>query len=535
MTARGRRRAVAALSVSLGSGALLGAHDRAGPPLVLASLLGVAAARVVGRRAAGALAAEVPVIPGMVCSAETCGGPALTIVVPARNEAAAVPRLMADLGRQCHRSPDGRRAFEVVLVDDGSTDGTAAAAEEAACRAGVREAVRVVRVDAGSKGSALAMVPAELVRSTAVLVLDADARIPPGALCALARRMADVPAATGRRRSLNAPGDPWSEVQDDEQSLDGALQALRWRLGGAPEFRGNGMILRTTALADAGGWRPDVLTEDLELSTRLLLAGTRIAWAGDVEIWEDAAPDPRSFARQRLRWAEGSLRRLLEVDLAALARAPVPGAARLDAFASAGQVIAPPGIAGFLAGAVVAGRPRRALGLALVLGAAAWLVAHPVLTTAARLDADRRRGAAAPPEDAGSASPDHARRPRAPRIRGVLRAGGASRWPDPVAVRTARLTVYLAHWIPALVVALGRIAVSPGIGPFRGTPHPARIAAPWDPPTGPATAPASQDARVAAGAPAVAGLLDGPPPILPLATIPGGGSLGSHRVALDPR
>ena len=67
------------------------------------------------------------------------------------------------------------------------------------------------------------------------------------------------------------------------------------------------------ALEAVGGWSPTALTEDLELSTRLTAArrarGARAGGDGE----EQAVESVGALWRQRMRWAEGSLRRLMEL------------------------------------------------------------------------------------------------------------------------------------------------------------------------------------------------------------------------------
>lgn len=65
--------------------------------------------------------------------------PGITAVIPARNEAAVVGRTIRSLLAQDYAGP-----FSIVLVDDGSSDGTAGAAREAAASAGASERLRII-------------------------------------------------------------------------------------------------------------------------------------------------------------------------------------------------------------------------------------------------------------------------------------------------------------------------------------------------------------------------------------------------------
>ena len=211
-----------------------------------------------------------------------------------------------------------------------------------------------------------------------VVVLDADARIGPGFLRRLAAYVsAGADALTARRRMLDADAGWLAGAQGDEQTLDGEIQRGRWSLGGCSEFRGNGIVVRRDLLASVGGWRPEALTEDLDLSSRLAATlGITVAWAIDAEVWEEPVRSLDGLWRQRLRWAEGGLRRVLEHGPAVVSSPALGRYARLDFAAYAGQLCIPPVILGTVVGAVVRGRVAPAailVGTYLAAGGAlAW-------------------------------------------------------------------------------------------------------------------------------------------------------------------
>lgn len=304
--------------------------------------------------------------------------PRLTVVVAARDEIRAIPGLMHDLGRQDLRDLDGLPAFDVVVVDDRSTDGSGAAARRAADEAGLGPVTSVVRRHPGSrpdgKGAALASVPDDLLRGAAVFVLDADARLGPDALRRAAAIVGDGCTAFTARRRVSGRGRS-DVVQDDEQTLDLFIQQARGALGGCPELRGNGMVVPTGRLRAAGGWRAGALTEDLDLSTRLAVGGTRVIPARDLEVWEAPTATLPAFARQRLRWAEGSVRRFLDLLPAAVASPELPWTAKADLGVSVAQLTLPT----VLVGALAEGARRRTIGSGLALAGGyvgtAWVLA----------------------------------------------------------------------------------------------------------------------------------------------------------------
>lgn len=306
--------------------------------------------------------------------------PTFSVVVGARDEASVLSRLVLDLGHQDYRDTDGGPLFELVVVDDRSTDGTAGVVQTVAVEAGIGAVTRVVsRRGEGlpdGKGAALTAAQPDICNGDIVLVLDADARLGPTFLRHAAGYFASgANAVTARRRILDS-GSGWlAGAQADEQTLDGELNRGRWAMGGCSEFRGNGIMIRRELLAAAGGWRASALTEDIDLSSRIAaMTGDRVAWAIDVEVWEEPVRSVRRLWRQRLRWAEGAIRRALEHGPAVVTSSRLPVAARLDFVAYVGQLAVPVVVAGAAVSAVVSGRRRSVVSIAAgYLGVSALL------------------------------------------------------------------------------------------------------------------------------------------------------------------
>jgi len=72
-------------------------------------------------------------------------------------------------------------------------------------------------------------------------------------------------------------------------------------------FNGSGGVIRRSALIEAGGWAPDTLAEDLDLSYRIQLKGFKIQYMRDVPVPGEIPPTIAAFKRQQARWARGSL------------------------------------------------------------------------------------------------------------------------------------------------------------------------------------------------------------------------------------
>jgi len=361
------------------------------------------------------------------------GLPFVSLVVPARNEAAVIRSAVTALRGMAYADAEGHSAFEVVVIDDGSADGTG----ELAGHADGGADLRVVRREPGgprTKGSVLEFAMPYL-RGQVVGVVDADTLVERSFLERAMvgwRRDASAAALQVSRRPRNTT--TWlTGAQAEEQLMDIASQCGRWATDGTAELRGNGMFVRRDALEAVGGWSERALTEDLELSTRLSSAGYHITLAPEATVHEEAVEGLAALWRQRMRWAEDSLRRLLEHGPALLA-GPQPLGRKLDFLAFAGEFLVPPlFVAAVITSLLTIPMPRPAdwtvpVSLFIGYGLGTFLLALA--------------GLAATGE------------------RGLALVG-----------RAARGAIFLSHWLVVVPAALLRIAVAPATMTFVQTPR----------------------------------------------------------------
>src|SRR5437763_5654758 len=115
--------------------------------------------------------------------------------------------------------------------------------------------------------------------------------------------------------------------------LDGHLlleQTARSRSGRFFNFNGTAGLWRRTCIEEAGGWRHDTLTEDLDLSYRAQLAGWKFIFLPDVVTPAELPVDMNGFKSQQHRWTKGSIQTCKKL-LPSIWRSELPFAIKAEA------------------------------------------------------------------------------------------------------------------------------------------------------------------------------------------------------------
>ncbi|GAT71101.1 putative glycosyltransferase [Planomonospora sphaerica] len=271
--------------------------------------------------------------------------PAITVIMPAYNEEAGIVeavRAMLSL-----RYPN----FEIVVVDDGSRDGTFERLRE---EYDLVEVERVLPDDIPTRGRVLSThVPA--TGSTSLLVVrkansgradalnvginfaqhplvcmvDADSLLDPGSLLSVAKPFADDPlrvvatggviriangceVVAGRVTKVRMPRSWLVRIQVIEYLRAFLLGRTGWsRLGGLLIISGAFGLFRRDVVVEIGGLDPDSIGEDAELVTRLHRymrdrgRDYRIVFVSEPVSWTEAPSSLAVLARQRRRWSRG--------------------------------------------------------------------------------------------------------------------------------------------------------------------------------------------------------------------------------------
>ena len=230
--------------------------------------------------------------------------PPVSVVVPAYNEAAVIESALRSLLELDYP------AYEIIVIDDGSTDGTA---DRAAALAGDygRVSVRVLRRSNAGKASALNAGIA-VAKHDFVLCMDADSRLSRDSVRVAMRHFRDprVGAVAGNVKVVNR-GTMWSALQALEY-IEGLNLARRAQgfLHVVNIVPGPVGLFRREALVAVGGYDTDTFAEDADLTLKILTAGWHITYENRAIAWTEAPERLHDLIKQRYRWTRGILQAL---------------------------------------------------------------------------------------------------------------------------------------------------------------------------------------------------------------------------------
>lgn len=233
--------------------------------------------------------------------------PLVTVMVPAHNEESVITKTIDNLLAMDYEN------FELIVIDDRSEDNTASVIKDIESK---NEKVKALIRDKNAfpGKSAVLNDALKIAKGEAILVFDADARVESDFLSKLIVHLEpeDVGAVQARKVIRNKDYNFLTRCQNNEYTLDAHFQIGRDAVKGAVELRGNGELIKRTALEDISGWNEETITDDLDMSTQLHIKGWDVRFCPETIVTEEGVIYLMPLYRQRRRWLEGSIRRYLE-------------------------------------------------------------------------------------------------------------------------------------------------------------------------------------------------------------------------------
>jgi cellulose synthase/poly-beta-1,6-N-acetylglucosamine synthase-like glycosyltransferase len=225
--------------------------------------------------------------------------PFVSIIVPAYNEALVIKNTINSLIASTYEN------YEIIVVDDGSVDGTSEIVKE---NFSANERVKLFSAAAGGKAAALNF-GLRFAKGDIVIALDADTLFAPQTVGALAHRFSDprMGAVAGNAKVGNRINivTRWQALEYiTSQNMDRRAFASLNCITVVPGAVG---AWRRELIEQAGGFQSDTLAEDQDLTLTIRRMGYNIGYEEDAIAWTEAPDRLSTLARQRFRWAFGTL------------------------------------------------------------------------------------------------------------------------------------------------------------------------------------------------------------------------------------
>jgi cellulose synthase/poly-beta-1,6-N-acetylglucosamine synthase-like glycosyltransferase/peptidoglycan/xylan/chitin deacetylase (PgdA/CDA1 family) len=242
----------------------------------------------------------------------------VSVIVPAYNESANIEVALRSILANDH-------PLEIVVVDDGSTDGTADLVEALDL-----PGVRLIRQANQGKAAALNTGIAHASHDLLIMV-DGDTLLEPETVRRLVQPFADprIGAVSGNVKIANR--DTFlTRLQHIEYvigfTVDRRMHDLTGSICTIPGAAG---AFRRAAIADAGGVSDLTLAEDTDLTIGIGRAGWRMVYVDDAIAWTEAPTALKQLWQQRFRWTYGTLQSAWRHRRAIIQRGPAGRLGRL--------------------------------------------------------------------------------------------------------------------------------------------------------------------------------------------------------------
>lgn len=220
------------------------------------------------------------------------------VLIPARNEALVIDRLIRSLQNQNYPS----QLFDILVIPNNCTDETA----KVALNAGAQ--ILHCTGPTSTKGEVLHQIFAQIMgRYDAYCVFDADNVVDPNFLASMNDAIvAGAQVAKSRQCALN-PYDNWVAGSYDLyfQSINLLHSRARANFPLSAKLVGTGFMVTDSLLQTMDGWNTATLTEDIEFAVQCALRGYKVYYVPGAITYDE---EPLSFhvsMRQRRRWSAG--------------------------------------------------------------------------------------------------------------------------------------------------------------------------------------------------------------------------------------
>lgn len=231
--------------------------------------------------------------------------PSVAVIVSVWNEEATVGGTIESL--LALEYPKDK--LSLILVNDGSTDGTATVIDRFAEHPQI---TAVHKTENGGKFTAMNIGIEHVKDAELIGFLDADSFVAPDALREIVAAFADenISAVTASM-SIHKPKTLLQRMQYAEYALSITLRHAFASINSLYVTPGPFSFYRRSVFTEIGNFKHAYLAEDMEMAMRMQRAGMQIGNAIRARVYTKGPPTFRRLLRQRIRWTTGFLRNVL--------------------------------------------------------------------------------------------------------------------------------------------------------------------------------------------------------------------------------
>jgi len=227
--------------------------------------------------------------------------PLVTVLIPAYNEEENIKSAVNSVVKNTYKKK------EVIVIDDGSTDRTAAIVEEF-CLKNPTEPIKLIRLENGGKAHALT-IGTDLAHGELLVIVDGDAALEKSAIEMMVQHFSNpaIGAVAGKVETAR------------EKTLLSAFQALEYAMGQNIDKRAMSVVgavgvvpgpagtWRKSLVLKAGGFPQDTIVEDQDMTLTILRMGYKVIYEPRAITFTETPNTVRNFLKQRFRWVYGTI------------------------------------------------------------------------------------------------------------------------------------------------------------------------------------------------------------------------------------
>lgn len=229
----------------------------------------------------------------------------VSVLIPAWNEEVGILKTVQSVLDTQYKN------LEVIVINDGSTDATdeimAGFVRDYELRNHSATVVRYLSLPNGGKAAALNQ-GVTVANGEIIVTIDADCVMDRKAIANIVKQFTDKDVAAVAGNVIIGNCCKHIEVMQQLEYLygfffkraDSIFNSVYIVGGAAAAYRKN-------VLVDIGGFDPKIITEDIEMSTRILASGYKSRYAADAVVYTEGPASWMGLCNQRLRWKFGRL------------------------------------------------------------------------------------------------------------------------------------------------------------------------------------------------------------------------------------